>query len=137
MTMPRLAPTPAELKKYLDLGYTHKEIAKATGLPRGTISSAIQRAGLSQDKMRYSEEIPWRVREEHATHYAARMLRLLGRRRAGIELSQAQGKALDSWLRRLREMHAVVTYEPASEDGFYYVDGDPLPGGIPIHPPKR
>lgn len=135
MAMPRLAPTPAELKKYLDLGMTHAEIAEMTGLSRGTISSAIQRAGLSLEKMRYKDEIPWRVAETHAQHYAARMLRILGRKRQGLKLTPAQDLALDSWLRKLRDMHAVVTYERDSEDGFYYVDGDFTPDGLPIKRP--
>lgn len=136
MPMPRLAPTPKELKKYRDLGMTHKEIADMTGLSRSTISSAIRRADLSADKPRYKDEIPWRVKEEHATHYAARMLRLLGRRRAGQELIETEGKHLDSWLAKLEDLHAVVVYEPDSPDGFYYVDGEPTSSGIPIKPPS-
>lgn len=136
MAMPRLAPTPKELKKYLDLGMTHKAIAELTGLPRATISSAIRRADLSDEKPRYTDEIPWKVAEEHATHYAARMLRALGRRRAGLPLTERQETALDHWLVRLMDMHALVTYERDSEDGFYYVDGDWPEDGVPIVRPK-
>lgn len=132
MPMPRLAPTPAELKKFLDLGMTHQAIADMTGLSRATISSAVRRADLSSEKPRYKDEIPWTVKEEHATHYAARMLRVLGRRRAGLPMTDEQERALDSWLERLHEIHAVVVYDRDSEDGFYYIDGDFTKDGLPI-----
>lgn len=122
----------------LERGMTHKEIAEAvskqTGhlVRRSTVSAAIHRAGLSGPSKRYGDEIPWVVREEHLTHYAARMLRLLGRRRAGIQNSEEMDARLDSWLAMLEEHHAVVTYLPETAEGFFYVDGEPNEDGIPI-----
>jgi hypothetical protein len=61
------------------------------------------------------------------------MLRLLGRRRAGVQNSAEAEKRLDSWLNQLHEKHAVVTYVPDTPDGFYYVEGEPEPAtGVPI-----
>lgn len=120
-------------------GMTHKEIAEAvsreTGHPvqRSTVSAAIHRAGLSSTAKKYVEEIPWTVRETHLTHYAARMLRALGRRRAGIQNSAEQDQRLDAWLRQLKDEHSVVVYLPSTNEGFFYVDGVPDANGIPIN----
>lgn len=122
----------------LDRQMTHREIAEAvsreTGHPvrRSTVSAAVHRMGLSGPSKKYPEEIPWVVRQEHLTHYAARMLRLLGRRRAGVQNSTEMDARLDAWLRQLEEEHAVVTHFPETEEGFFYVDGEPNEKGIPI-----
>lgn len=122
----------------LERGMTHREIAEAvsreTGHPvrRSTVSAAIHRAGLGGTAKKYPDELPWTVKEEHLTHYAARMLRLLGRRRAGIQNSAEMDARLDAWLRQLEENHAVVTYLPNTEEGFFYVDGEPNEKGVPI-----
>lgn len=132
----RVLPSKDELKKMLDAGYTHAQIAaevsRQTGRPirRSTVSSAIHRAGLSGPAKIYTEEIPWQVKEKDLTAYQARMLRLLGRRRAGIRNSEEMDARLDAWLAQLRREHAVVAYVP--EIGFVYVDGDPDENGIPI-----
>lgn len=134
----KILPPRDELKKMLDRGMTHREIAEAvskeTGHPvrRSTVSAAIHRAGLSDTAKKYDAEIPWTVKEEHLTHYAARMLRLLGRRRAGVTNSAEMDARLDAWLRQLDENHAVVCYLPETEEGFFYIDGEPNERGIPI-----
>lgn len=119
-------------------GLTHQQIAdvlsRETGyrISRSTVSAALHRANASANAKRYPDEIPWTVREAHQTHYAARMLRLLGRRRAGIPNSAESDKRLNSWLRQLEEAGAVVTYVPDTPDGFYYTPGEPDENGIPI-----
>lgn len=136
----KILPPKHELKKMLDQGMTHREIAEAvsrqTGRPvnRSTVSAAITRAGLSGTAKKYPETLPWTVREKHLTHYAARMLRLLGRRRAGVQNSAEMDQRLDAWLRQLEESHSVVVYLPETEEGFFYVDGSPTAGGVPINP---
>lgn len=117
---------------------THKEIAelvtRTTGYPvsRSTVSAALHRAGASSPAKRYPEEIPWDVRQQHQTHYAARMLRLLGRRRKGIANSAESDARLDAWLRQLEESGAVVTYVPDTKDGFFYILQEPDHDGIPV-----
>jgi hypothetical protein len=84
--------------------------------------------------MRYKEELPWRVKGEHLTQYQARMLRLLGRRRAGSELTDEEDARLDSWMESLEENKWVVGYAP-DDGGFIYVDADEVgdgSDGIPI-----
>ena len=120
------------------LGMTHAQIAekvsKETGysVSRSTVSAALHRAGEAARAKRYPEELPWVIREEHQSHYAPRMLRLLGRRRKGIRNSAEMDARLDSWLRQLEEAKAVVVYVPETEDGFFYVEGTPDIPGIPV-----
>lgn len=135
----RILPPVSELRRMVDSGLTHKQIAekvsRKTGYPvsRSTISSALHRAGAAAPSKKYPDEIPWRVREEHQTHYAARMLRLLGRRRRGIRNSAESDQRLDAWLNQLKEAGAVVVYVPDTDDGFFYVAGEPDNElGIPI-----
>lgn len=134
----RVLPEKSELEKMLRSGMTHQQIADAvaeqTGYPvsRSTVSAAIHRAGLSDANRRYTNEIPWRVRTKHLNHYAVRMLRLLGRRRAGLDMSPDMVTRLENWLDMLRETHSVVTYLPDTNEGFFYVDGDFTDDGIPV-----
>ena len=134
----RVLPSKDELKKLIDQGYTHAQIAaevsRQTGRPvrRSTVSSAIHRAGLSGPAKIYTEELPWTIKEQHLTAYAPRMLRLLGRRRAGVQNSAEMDARLDAWLDQLRREHAVVAYLPETDQGFWYVDGEPDENGIPI-----
>lgn len=134
----RILPPTSELRHMVDAGMTHQEIAdqvtRETGYPvsRSSVSAALHRAGATASAKRYPEEIPWTVREEHQTHYAARMLRLLGRRRKGIANSAEMDARLDSWLHQLVSTGAVVTYVPDTEVGFFYILGDPDTEGIPV-----
>lgn len=109
-------------------------LSRETGYPikRSTVSAALHRANETKSAKRYGEEIPWRVRQEHQTHYAVRMLRLLGRRRAGIANSAESDKRLDSWLAQLAEAGAVVTYVEDTPEGFFYIKGTPEIDGVPI-----
>jgi hypothetical protein len=120
---------------------THKEIAdqvfELTGerVSRSTVSAALSRAGLSKQTARYADEIPWRVKIEHMTAYPARMLRLLGRRRAKLDLTQHEQDRLDSWLASLKERECVVAYSP--DAGFLYVAADEYGDGARGVPIRR
>lgn len=62
------------------------------------------------------------------------MLRLLGRRRAGVELADEEDARLDAWLDALEEKEIVVAYAP-EDGGFIYVEADEVgdgDNGIPI-----
>lgn len=122
-------------------GLTHQKIAEKaselTGEPigRAAVSVALHRAGKSEDKMRHTDTLPWKVRTQHSKERQAVYLRWLGRRRAGLDLSEMQGRQLDNWLKRLNVDDLVVAYDPASEYGFYYVKKRPSIDGeddIPI-----
>jgi hypothetical protein len=103
---------------------------------RSTVASALSRAGLTE-RLRYDKVIPWSpMRVEHNAHYALTMLRLLARQRAGHNLSDDQEARLESWLAKLAEDKAVVTYRYESPDGFYYVPRKPGdPRDVPIRRP--
>ncbi len=128
-------PDKTELRQMRDQGMTHQQIAdevfRRTGykVTRNAVTVALQRHGLAEKPVRYSEEIPWRVKERHERNYALAMLRAYARRNRGIKLNIDQRQRLDSWLAQLAENDRVVTYRPDSPDGFYYVprlpeDGD-------------
>lgn len=140
MAAPRILPPTQDLRRYVEAGMTHAQIAdhirETTGLvvSRSAVSSALSRAGLTTEAPRYRSELPWRVRAEHLTQYQARMLRLLGRRRASVELTDDEAQRLDAWLEALAERELVVAYVPDGP-GFLYVDADEIDdgrGGVPI-----
>lgn len=140
MAAPRILPPVQDLRRLVEAGMTHAEIADhihaTTGLlvSRSAVSSALSRAGLTDEAPRYRHELPWRVKAEHLTQYQARMLRLLGRRGAGVELSDEEAQRLDAWLDSLAERELVVAYAPDG-GGFLYVDADEVDdgrGGVPI-----
>lgn len=122
-------------------GWTQADIVRyvedTTGqtVSRGAVSAALSRAGLTVAKARYKEELPWRVSEEHQSHYAARMLRLLGRQRAGDELRPEEQKRLTSWRHQLEDWGAVVAYSPTQ--GFLYVHADEVGDGAEGIPIRR
>lgn len=134
----RILPQTSALKAMVTQGLTHQQIAdnlsreKGFRISRSSVSAALHRAGVSPKAKKYVDEIPWEVKEEHQTHYAARMLRLLGRRRAGVANSAEADKRLDSWLKKLADAGAVVTYVRDTPEGFYYTPGEPDANGVPI-----
>lgn len=141
MPAPRVLPPVSELKRLVTLGLTHQQIVdylherEGLRVSRSSISAALSRAGLvEREGMRYRDELPWRIRAEHLTQYQARMLRLLGRRRADIELTDDEESRLDAWLESLEEREIVVAYAP-DDGGFIYVEADEIgdgSNGIPI-----
>lgn len=135
----RLLPSDQDLARLVRQGLTHQQIVDwveenlGHRVSRSTVSVALSRAGLSKEAMRYRDELPWKVKADHLTEYPARMLRLLGRRRAGIEMTADEDSRLDAWLDALEEREIVVAY--SREQGFLYVDSDEIgdgKNGIPI-----
>lgn len=142
MPAKRLLPDNRTLKRWVDKGLTHQQIAdeveRTTGfhVSRSTVSAALSRAGLIEhQRFRYDAEIPWRVKVEHLTQYPVRMLRLLGRKRAGVALSEDEEQRLESWLATMKERHLVVAY--SEHVGFLYVDADERGDGAQGIPIRR
>lgn len=140
MPAPRILPPTQELRRLVEAGLTHSQIVdhiRATSgliVSRSAVSSALSRAGLTVETPRYKAEIPWRVRGEHLTQYPARMLRLLGRKRAGQPLTDEEQGRVDGWLTALADNGWVVAYVPDGQ-GFIYVIADEVDdgrGGVPI-----
>ena len=124
-------------------GKTYKQIALWVEAKTGervspaSVGAALSRAGVTKARPRYEQHLPWVVHTDHIKHYAARMLRLLGRRDNGLPMSEENTKRLDSWLARLRQEGLIVAYLPDSEAGFHYVSGEWPQDGIPIVRPSR
>lgn len=124
----------ATLKRYISEGLTLTEMSerfqKEFGVRRArtSFSAAMQRFNLKSPhpKTRHKATLPWRVKSEHGMAYEARMLRLLGRRKANLPLSQADTTRLDGFLRELERDHKVVHYDPLTPQGFWFVEK--LPG---------
>jgi hypothetical protein len=126
MPAPRKIPPTAEILKKLEQGWTHQQIAEWASqeagerVARATISVAIHRAGKTKP-IRYSRELPWRVKDKHARKYHALMLRLQARFDRGQRLSEEDQRKLASWRRALERDDAVVHYEPDTEPGWWKV----------------
>lgn len=123
----RKVPDKNTLARWIERGLTQQEmveeIYRTTGerVTRAAVAQAVVRSNLGGPRMRYKEHIPWHVEQTHLLSYPVRMLRLLGRRDAGLPMKEGEAARLDSWLETLDRENAVVAYDPTSEDGFAYV----------------
>jgi hypothetical protein len=139
-------PDDEELRRWRDAGLTQMEMAqKATekyGTPwsRQHIATRMSRAGLSDEGMRYSETVPWKVRTAHSKHYRLQLLRSLGRREMGLPpTNELWDRRLDKFLRETERLNVVVAYNPAAADDapqdevFPFVDRSSIPP-MYLHP---
>lgn len=136
----RIVPDNNTLARWVEEGLTHEQIAQRileeTGenVARSTVSVALHRAGLTDNRASFKEEIPWRLRGKDLKAYPIRMLRLLGKRRQGLELNEDENRRLDSWLATMDAENAVVAWDPDSTPSIFYTDRQPEdPTDIPIH----
>jgi hypothetical protein len=122
----RLVPDKTTLSRWAAEGLTHEQMAERhwqetnIRVSRAAISVAMGRYGMAKQGVRHKDTLPWRVKQEHIRQYPARMLRLLGKRRANMPLTEDETKRLDSWLDLLDRERAVVAY--SETDGFLYTD---------------
>lgn len=144
MAAPRYLPSDSVLEQWraegLTLNQMVERVKRETGhtVARSTVAAALSRAGLT-NRIRYEDQVPWkRIRTDHNHAYPLTMLRHLARRENGLPLTEEQSARLDSWLQRLADEGAVVTYKYDSPDGFYYVPRKPSDGdGVVRRPPRR
>lgn len=138
-----LVPDKTKLKSYLNKGMTQKQIVEqweadsGIRVSRSAIAMAINRYGLESAKprARYEDMLPWRVIEEHRMATEARLLRMEARRRRGLPLDQEQLTWLTHWREELDKANAVVTYDPNTVEGFFWVHREPTDDDI-IRRPK-
>jgi hypothetical protein len=110
----------------VDRGMTHQQIAdkvssdEGVAVSREAVSAALSRAGMT-NRVRYEDEIPWRVKVEHQGSYDLWMLRLAARVDRGLGVSKTEARRLQVWKDRLNRNGAVIHYEPESEEGFWPV----------------
>lgn len=123
MAAPRLLPSADELLDLRRKGWTTLKIADKYGTTPAAVSAALGREGKAQDRRKYPDLIPWRVKLAHSNDYNLRMLRWEGQLRAGNTLADHRLKALASWRARLKQEKAVVHYDP--DLGFFRVQARP------------
>lgn len=85
-----------------------------------TISMAKRRYGLDVHEW-HTDLIPWVINQDHQGLYAAKMLRLEGRRRRGEPLTDAQLRYLENWKKKMMEDGTVIHYEHDTDEGWFYV----------------
>ena len=127
--MKQIVPDPTQMRRYLEQGLSQAGIVdkyeEDTGIrvSRSAIAMAIGRYGLksSRPRPRYTDTVPWHVLPEHRNHNDARMLRLEGRRREGLPLSEKELRWLEQFIDLLRERNAVIDYNPKTKKGFWWV----------------
>lgn len=129
-----------EIKRWYDEGKTYRWMVEEYRRKYGieiTVSGLAQirsRQGWERRCERYDDLLPWRVREEHLTGYAAVMLRAEARRRRGEAIHPQYADRLPGWLRHLEERNVVVHYEP--DLGWFYVPREVYDDDI-IRRPER
>lgn len=130
-------------------GWSYDAIAAEFAVTRGAVYLRLKQvSGATTQRPDYSHLIPWVVAKRHTQAVPVNMLRLLGRRQNGEELTQRNATMLDNWLAKIAEADVVVCYDPEmgpnpaspTAGGFYYSrrrksDGDSLvrvPEGVPV-----
>jgi hypothetical protein len=114
-------------KRWVDEGLSRKEIVELFAKETGTtitvqaVSMAVDRYDLPKRRNRWDDLLPWRIDGKHRDAKEAKLLRLAGRRRAGLSNPPDFETWLDGWLEELKEAgRPVVAYYPDTEDGFHY-----------------
>ena len=80
-----------------------------------------RRHGLDRRVVWDDQLIPWKVELKHRYDDPILLLRKEARRRAGKELPEGVAPEVDAWLRGMERDGTVVHYEPATEQGWFYV----------------
>jgi hypothetical protein len=129
-----------DVRRLLKQGLGPTEIARALAevgihVTPNAVTMWATRHHIAPRTRRYNSMIPWKVAPRHKHLWAAKMLRLEGRRRAGDVLSEAQLRMLDKWkinMAALCEGGAVIHYDPdlllsgqTAPQGWHYVPRRP------------
>ena len=103
------------------------------GVTEGAVYQRLKADGLATErKTSHKDLIPWIVKVEHAHAHPALMLRVLSRRRQGLENSTPRNNMLDRWLDGLSEHDLVVMYDPDARPN----EASPVSGGW-FYAPRR
>lgn len=92
--------------------------------------------GLARRITRDDSLIPWDVKPEHRHDHILNMLRVEARLRAGQPVPEVHARKHASFMARLTEGNLVVLYDPATEEGFFYVPRQASDTDIVRQPPK-
>ncbi|MEV7795896.1 hypothetical protein [Streptomyces sp. NPDC087512] len=132
-----------EVIRWFEQGWTYQQMTDEYKRKYGieTVSSMWgnfrYRKGLTRRIARNDDLIPWAVKPEHRQLYPVAMLRVEGRRRAGMELDEDRLNRLASWRAMLEEEDAVVHYDPDTAEGFFYVPREPQDDDIIRRPARK
>lgn len=121
----------AEVIRWIEEGRTYREMTE-TYLEKYNLqvsptmfSNFRSRRGLDGRIVRDDNLIPWQIKPEHRYAWAANMLRVEGRRRAGKNVSPNEAEQLAGWKRTLEREGAVIHYDPDTAQGFFLVPPRP------------
>lgn len=84
-----------------------------------------RRHGLERRIVRNDNLLPWEVREVHRWSFAARMLRVVARLRAGRDVNELDRDRLKTFNERLEADDLVVHYDADTDEGWFYVPRRP------------
>ena len=136
----RLLPSDSILAKWVDEGLTHQQIVDRIKerdnieVSRSAVSVALSRAGLTT-KVRYTDWIPWpHINSAHNQANEVQQLRLGARLMYAVGSNQGDEwvTKFTNWVRRLRDLDAVVYYNP--EHGFGLTKARPQDKGVVRYP---
>ena len=115
----------SEAEQLLRTGKTQVQVAEKFGVTQAAVAGAIRRGRIKVQYDRVDSDksgIPWSpIRPEHRQKYLARMLRAAARRDDGRGNAPVIDAQLDLFVKRMRELDAVVHYDPDTEEGFFRV----------------
>lgn len=132
-----------EVIRWMEQGWTYQQIVDEyrrkynIDTTLSMWSNFRRRRGLDRRYSRDETLVPWEIEKRHRNSYHLAMLRAEARRRGGFEMRQSDLKRLESWLQDVRELNAVVHYDPETPDGFYLVPREKADGDDLIRQPKR
>lgn len=130
-------PDPDLLRQWVDSGLTDTQIAQLVGDMYGgdtpshvTVINWRKKHGIvrrhgRQARLDHSKYRPWRVRVEHTGDAIERRLYDYSRLRQGRRLDEKAQQRLDEFLDFLARHEVVVSYDPETEDGWFFVERDP------------
>lgn len=129
----KLTATDDELLNLRSQGWKQTDIADAYGVSRGLPYHRFNKLGVTKNRPRYAEYLPWVVATEHNNHVIAVRLRWIAHREANRTAGLPDDDGMPAWalpmadtlIDALRSQDAVVTYDVMSEEGFKLVRATP------------
>lgn len=141
---------PDEFRRWYQQGRPYKWIIEQYAkkynieIRTSTIGNWRTQLGITERRRtRHTDLVPWEILPEHRYHRFLTWLRQESTRRGGGKLKPDQERRLDWFLDELKELNAVIHYDPETEDGFHLVgreaqDTDIIrkPRSRPSHPSR-
>lgn len=125
MPYPKRLPDIDVLLALREEGKTLQEIGDLYGVTVAAVQKALKRH--TKKPITYRDVVPWQVDRRFYQTPVMERLRLVAKQLAGIELTQAEQRNLDSWLTLMANNQVVLDYHPSAPPndasklgGFYY-----------------